>query len=451
MRAGELLDTIVQYIKKLPLFDKGMQTIDNRIMAPILLAISLRNLRVNKTRTILSVLGIIIGIFAICTLGMSGALFTETIDEIIEKNADIIMAVAVSEDETNPQYNFMAYLPMLSENDVSRIDKAVMAVTPDYSLTPYRRTVQQISVSQNADVSGMLMFGEKDKLEVVLGTRLIEGHLPRMNTDILVIKSFADNYNLRIGNHLKITANDGTEVRLKITGIVEDSLLATVYSIIQSPNIVLLPDELYDMLYSDTQKYSDSVSSAESKSYPFVMIRVADTTLREPVIQAIDREMNGKYRTTNDDRVLTQDLMAFASDLQNILSMTVLLGLAVSAISLIIASVSIANIMIISVQERKPEIGLMRVIGTTRRQITLMFLFESGLIGLFGSLAGVVISVILISLPLLLILHDVSYLLLPSVWIYIPLGVAVGILVCVISGLYPAIKAARLNPVEAIG
>ncbi|HJJ46527.1 MAG TPA: ABC transporter permease, partial [Methanocorpusculum sp.] len=109
------------------------------------------------------------------------------------------------------------------------------------------------------------------------------------------------------------------------------------------------------------------------------------------------------------------------------------------------------NIMIISVQERKPEIGLMRVIGTTRRQITLMFLFESGLIGLFGSVVGVVISVVVISLPLLLILHDVSYLLLPSVWIYIPLGVAVGILVCVISGLYPAIKAARLNPVEAIG
>ncbi|HJJ46198.1 MAG TPA: ABC transporter permease, partial [Methanocorpusculum sp.] len=305
MRAGELLDTIVQYIKKLPLFDKGMQTIDNRIMAPILLAISLRNLRVNKTRTILSVLGIIIGIFAICTLGMGGALFTETIDEIIEKNADIIIVHAVSEDETNPQYNFMSYLPMLSENDVSRIDKAVQAVTPDYSLSPLRRTVQQISVSQNADVSGMLIFGEKDKLEVVLGTRLIEGHLPRMNTDILVIKSFADTYNLRIGNHLKITANDGTEVRLKITGIVEDSLLAIVYSIIQSPNIVLLPEELYDILYSDTQKYSDSVSSAESKSYPFVMIRVADTTLREPVMHAIDREMNGKYRTINDDRVKT--------------------------------------------------------------------------------------------------------------------------------------------------
>ena len=451
MRAGELLDTIVQYIKKLPLFDKGMQTIDNRIMAPILLAISLRNLRVNKTRTILSVLGIIIGIFAICTLGMGGALFTETIDEIIEKNADIIIVHAVSEDETNPQYNFMSYLPMLSENDVSRIDKAVQAVTPDYSLSPLRRTVQQISVNQNTNVSALLLFGDKDELEVVLGTRLIEGHLPRMNTDILIIKSFADTHNLRIGNHLKTAAIDGTEVRLKITGIIEDSLLATVYSIIQSPNIILLPDELYDMLYSDTQKYSDSVSSAGSRTYPFVAIRVADTTLREPVMQAIDREMNGKYRTINDDRVKTTDLMAFASDLQNILSMTVLLGVVVSAISLIIAAVSITNIMIISVQERKPEIGLMRGIGTTRRQITLMFLFETGLIGLFGSLAGVVISVVVISLPLLLILHNISYLLLPSVWIYIPLGVAVGILVCVISGLYPAIKAARLNPVEAIG
>lgn len=451
MKADNLLDSIVQSIKKLPLFDKGMQTIDNRIMAPILLAISLRNLRVNKTRTILSVLGIIIGIFAICTLGMGGALFTETIDEIIEKNADMIMVSAISEDETNPQYNFMSYLPMLSENDVTRIDKAVQAVTPDYSLSPLRRTVQQLSVNQNTDVSALLMFGDKDKLEVVLGTRLIEGHLPRMDTDILVIKSFADNYNLRIGNHLKTTAADGTEMRLKITGIVDDSLLATLYSIIQSPNIVLLPDELYDMLNSDAPVDSESISSISSKSYPFVMIRVGDVTLREPVIQAIDREMNGKYRTINDDRVSTTDLMAFASDLQNILSMTVLLGVVISAISLIIAAVSITNIMIISVQERKPEIGLMRGMGTTRRQITLMFLFESGLIGLFGSLAGVILSGILIFLPLLLILHDVSYLLLPSVWVYIPLGLAVGILVCVISGLYPAIKAARLNPVEAIG
>ena len=451
MRAGELLDTIVRNIKEQPFFDKGMQTLDKRIVAPILLSISLRNLRVNKTRTILSVLGIIIGIFAICALGMGGALFTENIDEIIEKNADMIIVSAVSEDETNPQYDFMAYLPLLSENDVSRIDKAVMAVTQDYTLSPNRRAVQQISINQNTDVSGLLMFGKKDKLEVVLGTKLIDGHLPRMDTDILIIKSIADKYNLRIGNHLKTITNDGTEIKLRITGVVEDSFLATVYSIVQSPNIILLPDELYGILYEDTSAYSNFVSSENSKTYPYVMIRVGDSTLREPVINAINREMNGKSRTIIDDRVHATDLMAFSSDLQNILSMTVMLGLVVSAISLIIASVSIMNIMIISVQERKPEIGLMRGIGTTRRQITLMFLFESGLIGLFGSLIGVIISVIAISLPLHLILHDISYLLLPSVWIYIPLGIAVGILVCLVSGLYPAIKAARLNPVEAMG
>ena len=548
----------------------------NTILSPMLFSLAVRNLMRNKTRTLLSVLGIIIGIFAICTLGMAGTAFTETIDDMAEKNGNLLMVAANSDDENTPRYDFMVRLPSLSENDAARIDKAVKAVTPDYTSSTDRYVLRPLVINQNDEVSALYMFGEKDNLEVLLGTQLREGHLPRMDTDILLTSEFADRFNLRVGNHLKTTTDGGTKLNLKITGIVEDSLLGAVYSITQTPNLILAPDELYSILYKDTSAYSHLLSGLDGSSplsdnssiislpqiipvklstsknliepktlfidyetlsaiflellksgslpssyndilvfagfaekyhldvgykllqettangeitlnisgiiddsylssleitqeyivgssdlynllsydinndYKYVMIRLDDLTLREPVKNAIEREMNGNRRTIDDDRISVRDFTAMAKDLQEILSMAVKLGIAVSAIALIIASVSITNIMIISVKERKQEIGLMRSVGTTRRQIMVMFLFEAGLIGIFGSLIGVLISVAAISALLYLIMHTVSYLLLPSVWMYIPIGIIIGILVCLVSGLYPAIKAAYLNPAEAM-
>jgi putative ABC transport system permease protein len=122
---------------------------------------------------------------------------------------------------------------------------------------------------------------------------------------------------------------------------------------------------------------------------------------------------------------------------------TLLVGL--GAVALLVGAIGIANIMVISVLERRGEIGLRRALGATRRHITIQFLTESALLAVLGAVAGLAIGA-------------------GATWIYsqakhepfvIPLyaliaAPAAGVVIGAIAGLYPAIKAAHLSPTEAL-
>jgi len=103
-----------------------------------------------------------------------------------------------------------------------------------------------------------------------------------------------------------------------------------------------------------------------------------------------------------------------------------------------------------SVTERIKEIGIIRSIGTRRREVMRMFLYEAFLLGIAGSVIGGILSFAGGYLVLLVMLQDVTFLFAPSSLMYIPYGMFFGIATSVISGIYPAWKAANLNPIEAL-
>jgi putative ABC transport system permease protein len=122
---------------------------------------------------------------------------------------------------------------------------------------------------------------------------------------------------------------------------------------------------------------------------------------------------------------------------------TLLLGL--GAVALLVGAIGIANIMVISVLERRGEIGLRRALGATRRHITTQFLTESALLAAFGGVAGLLLGA----------LATLTYSLAQNEPMIVPVyaliaAPAAGLTIGMISGLYPAAKAARLSPTEAL-
>ena len=160
--------------------------------------------------------------------------------------------------------------------------------------------------------------------------------------------------------------------------------------------------------------------------------------------------MNGKKDKDSDDTVYILNSYEIMEVFDEIMSMSSIFTTIISGISLLVAAVAITNVMLMSVKERTREVGILRSIGTYRSQILQMFLYEAGLIGLIGAIAGTLLALIAAPVMLLGMIGSLDAMLTPAVLVYVPIGILIGLIVCLISGLYPAWKAANLNPVEAM-
>ena len=120
-----------------------------------------------------------------------------------------------------------------------------------------------------------------------------------------------------------------------------------------------------------------------------------------------------------------------------------LLGL--GAIALLVGGVGIANVMVISVLERRSEIGLRRALGASRRHVAAQFLTEALLLSILGGAAGTVIGWAA-TVAYALSQHETVQI--PAVALYG--GIAAATLIGAIAGLYPSMRAARLSPTEAL-
>ena len=123
----------------------------------------------------------------------------------------------------------------------------------------------------------------------------------------------------------------------------------------------------------------------------------------------------------------------------------------IAAISLAVGGIGIMNTMYTSVLERTKEIGAMKAIGANQKHILLIFLFESGLIGLVGGLIGAVFGTLFaFSVGTIASLLGYDYLSISILWSVILFALLFAFIIGMISGLWPAYKASKLNPVDAL-
>ncbi|MDD1720049.1 MAG: FtsX-like permease family protein, partial [Methanoregulaceae archaeon] len=123
---------------------------------------------------------------------------------------------------------------------------------------------------------------------------------------------------------------------------------------------------------------------------------------------------------------------------------------AIGGISMLVAGVSIFNIMMMSVNERIKEIGIMRSIGTRKKGVMSMFIYEAAIIGVVGSIIGGLLSILAGYGISALLLNTTKYLFTISSMLPVVEGILFGILICLACGIYPAWQAANLNPIDAL-
>jgi putative ABC transport system permease protein len=155
----------------------------------------------------------------------------------------------------------------------------------------------------------------------------------------------------------------------------------------------------------------------------------------------IEQDAEGEYQ--DDFNITTRkDVLGAQQEAANTFS---LLLAAMAVVSLIVGGIGIMNVMLVSVTERTREIGVRMAVGAHARDIVFQFLLEAILISIGGGVLGVVVGIL--SIPLAASLNQGMALLQPS---SIPLALAVAVIVGVLFGIYPALRAARLDPIEAL-
>jgi putative ABC transport system permease protein len=190
----------------------------------------------------------------------------------------------------------------------------------------------------------------------------------------------------------------------------------------------------------------DWFSNAYSRSdYDKVVVKVKNLDDIEAVKTAIEKQMNRREDTVDvmDTRKVMESIFQAFGQITTFVS-------AIGGISMLVAGVSILNIMMMSVTERIKEIGIMRSIGAQRREVMSMFLYEAVILGVVGSIIGGALSLLGGYAISSLMLQTTKYLFVPSSLIHIVYGMVFGIAICLICGIYPAWRAANLNPIEAL-
>lgn len=174
-----------------------------------------------------------------------------------------------------------------------------------------------------------------------------------------------------------------------------------------------------------------------------ILARPNDTNKVDQVIGSLTTNMATAHSGDEDFTILKQDENLEVTN--NILNLLTGMIAGVAAISLLVGGIGIMNIMLVSVTERTKEIGIRKAIGATNRQIMSQFLTEATVLSIFGGIIGICVTVAVIYL-----LHITTNLKPILTWQVVVFSTLVTVLVGIIFGLAPAYKAARKDPIDAL-
>ncbi|MFC5970439.1 ABC transporter permease [Halomarina salina] len=403
-------------------------------------SMSMSAIRAHKLRSGLTVLGVVIGVAAVITfVTLGGSLQVGLLGDIGGEGAANVNVWSGPADAEGPPG--AGAQPVFTSHDVRELGSldGVREVVPRGSvpLAAVRDGDDTVALQQ-ATAYGREYFTAED---------FREGRTFRQGTNEVVLNPAAASLfeeDLSAGDAVTLTLADGTEVDVRVAGVLDTSTAQDPFEgFSQGPRVYVPTDPFYQRVIT-----SPATGDPE-RVYPAVFV-IADGPEDVEEVQArtlayLTDESDAATLVPPNVEFVAQTNEQLLDQVREILDTLTAFVTGVAVISLVVGAIGIANIMLVSVTERTREIGIMKAVGARDRDVLGLFLTEAVVLGLVGALVGTVVG-------LLAGYAGTVYVDLPFVvpWEWGVVAVAVGLLVGVGAGLYPAWNAARTDPIDAL-
>ncbi len=376
----------------------------------------------NKMRSFLTILGVVIGVVAIVVLVSIGQGANSSVVESIEGMGTNLITANINARRMNP-------IDLDSLNELAQ-NEAISYVAPIASVSG---TVKAGTTTYDDGV----VQGTTPGYESIRNWTVAEGRfLQQPDIDnrsfVAVIGSEAatEMYGTTHAVGETFSLNGYT---LTVVGVLAEVGSSASGS---NDNQILIPFTLAQRLSNQTSISSFYVSAASSAQVEQAQAAV-ESYLEKAFENYNTRSFGTQYSVFNQTEMLST-----LSETTN--TLTLMLG-GIAAISLLVGGIGIMNIMLVSVSERTREIGIRKAIGAARGNILMQFLIESLVVSLMGGLLGLAISVAAVK-ALAPVLQMTLTIPVNVAWMAIGFSVFIG----VVFGMYPANKASKLRPIEAL-
>lgn len=380
-----------------------------------ILKVSIKNINGNKLRTILTMLGLIIGIASVIILvGIGSGTSSQVTSQVQSLGADVL-TLNISSTDTSLDYDQIDEIKKLQNIE---------------SAAPYKTVSSTVTRGDNSSGRASIIATTNEYMDV-MNLTISDGRLLSTididnNSKVCLLGSdIAETLfeeDTVVGNKIKIDGDNYT-----VIGV----LTATGSSMGNDVDeMVIIPFTTAKYLGADT-----TVNSMYIKAENENQIENATTSIENYISTTLGL-------TTDDFSVSSQDSMLSTMDEVNN-SLSVMLG-GIASISLIVAGIGVMNVMLVSVTERTKEIGIRKALGAKRSDILVQFLIEALLLCVIGGIIGIILGISVGNL-----LGQMGYDFTAETWITL-IAFFSSVIIGLVFGIFPAYRASKLNPIDAL-